>query len=225
MRGVTTSESKKPAQLPVDLRDARLKLAEAIQLLGFSLLALALAVVGVSVALAVTPQPPAAWSGFRFWFFLFGSGIGSLCVYVAWQVVRLMIASWQDYREWCWMYVEVDIQGRQVTHNTEQETTVTAWELSTSTPRDVLLVALAVHYAVKAGNTAAHTVRGLQGDKWLGGIRLGDVNTTQAQRMSKALAQLGLVSGKGEKKAGEWVPESTEEVLQLVDGNWSRVHL
>lgn len=223
MKHRTERESSKPAALPINLRDARLKLSEAIQLFGYALLALLVGAIGGWLALAALPSGAADWSKLRLVVFVFGGGVVVVSVWLSVSVCRLMVESWHAYLEWCWMYAEVDVAGRQASGNTERETETVVWELGTTTPRDVLLVALAVYWQQKEGKQNAHTVRALQGDKWIAGVRLGDVNTTQAGKLSKALRQIGLVTEAGERSAGTWQAGSADDVLELVAANWQKV--
>jgi hypothetical protein len=222
-RAISARETVKPAQLPVDLRDARLKLSEAVQLLGYSLLALLVGAIGGWLALAATPAAAVDWTKTRAIIALFGASVAIVGVGQAVNVSRLMAASWWRYLDWCDRYADVDIESREASGNQERETEVRIWELSANTPRDVLLVALAVWYQVQQGEAHAYTVRGLTGPLWLGNIRLGDVNTTQAQRTAKALAQVGLIEGRTGTRSGEWTAQSADEVIMRVLENWNRV--
>jgi hypothetical protein len=101
------------------------------------------------------------------------------------------------------------------------------WELTASNPLHVLGAALAVQ-ARQSGSAGAPSVRSLQGDMWLPSpdgkmVNLGEVNTTQAQRMSDVFTQLGLIEGKEPRKAGRWVPSSADDTLRIVAANWHKV--
>jgi hypothetical protein len=81
---------------------------------------------------------------------------------------------------------------------------------------------------LKQQSAGAPSVRSLQGDMWLPSpdgkmVNLGEVNTTQAQRMSDVFTQLGLIEGKEPRKAGTWVPSNADDTLRLVAQNWHKV--
>jgi hypothetical protein len=216
-------EHTRPANIPVDLNQARLKLAEAFQLLGYALLCLFVAVVGASLGLAAAPWANLSTGGFRLVVFLFGAGVAGVSLWLAASTTRLTVQSWTAYLDWCWMYVEVDVAGREQTGNVEKETEIQVWELTVNNPRDILIAALGIYWATKQGKENAHAVREMQGDMWLDGIRLGNVNTTQAQRLGKALGLVGLIEGRGNKSSGTWKAESADDVLHIVAQNWQKV--
>jgi hypothetical protein len=222
IKGTSFSEHTKPATIPVDLNALRLRMDEAIKLLGYALLCLVVGSGGGLIAMAAIPWE-GAWNGWRVVFALFGGSVAVLSITLAWETRNISRASWRAFLEWCHLYVDADIAGRTASGNQETTTELTTWELSSSTPRDVLLVALAVHMRVQEGESNAATVRKLRGDLWLGGIRLGDVNSSQAERLSRALAQAGLLGGRGGTSGGTWQPESYDQVVRLVVDNWGKV--
>lgn len=224
MRGFTSSEKRVPVEPAMQLDVGRLTITEALAVGGVALAALFVAALGGLLAWAAGPR---GWEtlggigGLRFWVWLFGTLVSLVSFWLGVVVVRLTVRSWNRYEQRLQEWHDAAVAAFEDSEGQAVETTVTRWELSASVPRDVLLVALAVHSQVQAGERNAHTVRALGGDLWLGGLRLGDV--AQAERMSRTLADLGLIEGKAQRKAGEWVPSSADEVLTLVQQNWSRV--
>jgi hypothetical protein len=214
----------------MNLDIGRLTVLEAIHVGALAVGALAVGAVGGLLAQAAMPgryQTFAEVGGFRFWFLLFGVsvalvGFGLACV-VSWLSVR----SWLRYEERLADWHDVSIAAYEGADGASTETTVTMWELSATNPLHVLGAALAVQ-ARQSGSAGAPSVRSLQGDMWLPSpdgkmVNLGEVNTTQAQRMSDVFTQLGLIEGKGARKAGRWVPDDAGKVLELVAANWHKV--
>lgn len=97
------------------------------------------------------------------------------------------------------------------------------WELSADTPGHVIWTALSVHRRAMQGTDTPWSVRHLEGPVLIGGLRVGELNTSEAREMPQVFAQLGLIAGRGQKKAGEWVPQDEGEVIDLIDRNWRRV--
>jgi hypothetical protein len=165
--------------------------------------------------------------GFRFWFLLFGVGVALVGFALAAITTWLSLRSWLRYEDRLQEWHEVAIDAYIGADGASTETTVTMWELTASNPLHVLGAALAVQ-ARQSENASAPSVRSLQGDMWLSSpdgkmINLGEVNTTQAQRMSDTFSQLGLIEGKEPRKAGRWVPGSADDTLRIVAANWHKV--
>lgn len=224
MRGVSVSETTRPAHAPMNLDVGRPVARDVVRLAALSFGFLSLGTLGGFIFWGATPAGVySPWSGWRVLLLLFGGSVALVGFGLGVNLARLMVHDWKSYHRRLddWHYAALEAYEQAQGQETHVQTS--AWELTTSAPRDMLLVALALHYEVQKGNTSAHTVRALTGDKWLGGIRLGDINTTQAQRMSKALVDMRLVKGKEGRSAGTWTPESPEQVIELVMNNWSRV--
>jgi hypothetical protein len=214
----------------MNLDIGRLTILEAIQVGALAVGALAVGAVGGLIAQAAMPgwaQTFRDVGGFRFWFFLFGAGVGLVGFGLAVVTTWLSVRSWLRYEERLADWHDVSIAAYEGADGASTETTVSVWELTASNPLHVLGAALAVQ-ARQSGSAGAPTVRSLQGDMWLpspGGkmVNLGEVNTTQAQRMSDVFTQLGLIEGKEPRKAGRWVPVSADDALRIVAANWHKV--
>jgi hypothetical protein len=212
----------------MNLDTGRLTMLEAAQLGGLAVGSLFIAALGGLMSWGAGPgqhETLQSLGGFRFWIWFFGSSVGLVAFSLGAAVVVLTVRSWLRYEQRLQDWHEVSMEAVIQNQGVEVSQTLTAWELTPSTPRDVLLVALAVHARVQAGESNAHTVRALAGACWLGDIRLGDVGGGQPERIAKAFTDLGLVKGKAARKAGEWIPESTDQVIELVDKNWRKVRL
>jgi hypothetical protein len=214
----------------MNLDIGRLTVLEAIHVGALAVGALAVGAVGGLIAQAAMPgwaQTFRDVGGFRFWFLLFGVGVALVGFALAAITTWLSLRSWLRYEDRLQEWHDVAIDAYIGADGASTETTVTMWELTASNPLHVLGAALAVQ-ARQSGTAGAPSVRNLQGDMWLpapGGnmINLGEVNTTQAQRMSDVFTQLGLIEGKEPRKAGRWVPSSADDTLRIVAANWHKV--
>jgi hypothetical protein len=214
----------------MNLDIGRLTILEAIHVGALAVGALAVGAVGGLIAQAAMPgwaQTFRDVGGFRFWFLLFGVGVALVGFALAAITTWLSLRSWLRYEDRLQEWHEVAIDAYIGADGASTETTVTMWELTASNPLHVLGAALAVQ-ARQSENASAPSVRSLQGDMWLSSpdgkmINLGEVNTTQAQRMSDTFSQLGLIEGKEPRKAGRWVPGSADDTLRIVAANWHKV--
>jgi hypothetical protein len=210
----------------MDLDVGKLQARDVVQLGSLTIASLFVGCLGAYLAWLVLPEY-GTWAGWRVLLASFGGGVALLGGGCAVTVARLTYRDWTSYHERLADWHDVAITAYEYSHGQETVTETTTWELTTSAPRDILLVALSVHRSIKDGSENAHTVRALQGEKWIGreghDIRLGDVNTTQAQRMSKALVDIGLIQRGGERSAGRWVPETTDEVIERVMAGWHKI--
>lgn len=220
MQGITATEVRRPIEPRMNLDVGRLYLRDVLALAGVVLGLLALGTLGSYLVYLVQPAQPAPWSGWQFVLVIFGSSVAALGFGLALVVSRLLYLDWTTYHQRLQEWHEVALDACSSTGGVETQQSYTLWELQSAQPRDVLLVALAVHVRVQAGEPTPYSVRQLD-DCWLGGLRLGDVRN--GEQMARSLEQLGLIRGRGQRKAGEWVPQTADEVLHLVQRNWSQV--
>jgi hypothetical protein len=214
----------------MNLDVGRLTILEAVHVGSLAVGALAVGAVGGLVAQAALPgrfETFASAGWFRLWFFLFGFAVAFVGFGLSVTVTWLSVRSWLRYENRLQEWHEVSIDAFVGVDGALTEQTVTMWELTASNPLHVLGAALAVQ-ARQSGSAGAPTVRSLQGDMWLPSpdgkmVNLGEVNTTQAQRMSDVFTQLGLIEGKEPRKAGRWVPGSADDTLRIVAANWHKV--
>jgi hypothetical protein len=185
--------------------------------------------VGASLGgmLAFAAAPGLTSSGVAFWFFFLGASICLVGISMAVVMFKLYVRIIHSHQARVDDWHEVTIEAYLSNGGQEVTSETTAWELSASVPRDVVLFALSLHAMYEAGETTPHTVTKSTGQRWLGSagsdLRLGDVNSSQAEQFSKLLPQLGLVEGREKRKPGEWVPRSYDDCIRLVSQNWPRV--
>jgi hypothetical protein len=221
MRATQTTENKKPVEPRMNLDVGKLTIREATELGILSVTALFVASIGGVMGWAAVGHLGGGliWA----WVWILGNAIGLVAFALGGVVCWLTVRSWLRYEDRLQEWHEVSIDAFIGADGMEVSTQHTEWELTTNTPRDVLLVALAIHQRVQAGEGNAHTVRELSGAQWIGGVRLGDVTGAQAERMSRALGQLGLVKDKAPRRAGTWAAGSADDVIARVVGGWSKV--
>jgi hypothetical protein len=214
----------------MNLDVGRLTVLEALQVGLMAVGALAVGAVGGLICWGAAPTLGYTFRDvgyFRFWLIVFGAGVAGVGFGLAVVTTWLSVRSWVRYEERLSDWHDVAIDAYIGADGASTETTVTMWELTASNPLHVLGAALAVQ-ARQSGSAGAPSVRSLQGDMWLPSpdgkmVNLGEVNTTQAQRMSDVFTQLGLIEGKEPRKAGRWVPSSADDALRIVAANWHKV--
>jgi hypothetical protein len=94
--------------------------------------------------------------------------------------------------------------------------------LSPSNVGHALLLAIYVHMRLADGAVTPWARRSLSGGLWIADRRAGDVSDMAAREFADTFARLGLIAGRDERIAGEWVPRSADEVVSLVSKNWSQ---
>ena len=161
---------------------------------------------------------------------LFGCAVALYCSYQAVVFGRITSKGWQSYYERLndWHNATLDYYDKsngQVTY-----TSYNPYDLSADQAHHVLLAALAIHYQQQNDSTGRRTPftrRALEQGLFIGSasnsVRVGNLQGTQPEKMSNVLAKLGLISGRGNRVAGTWVPDNTDEVIQLVVRNWHKV--
>lgn len=81
-------------------------------------------------------------------------------------------------------------------------------------PSDLIAVITAFTRARAADPRWRPTIGDLVGEGvWIGGVKLANVNTSQARLMLQTLADLGFIEGRAEGSSGEWVYRETDAAL------------
>lgn len=223
MRGMSISETVRPVEPKMNLDVGRLNPREAVQLLGLTVGALCVVPFAALLAWVAWPDVYGSWSAVRLMFAVFGLVLAALAFLVACVVYYLMIVDWFDYRTRLADWHNAALVAIESTGGVERHTDITEWELSPSVALHVLAAALSVHRRVAEGVATPWAVRKLEGPLMVGGVRLLDVSSSAAVDLANNFATLGLVAGRGDRKAGEWVPKNETEVVELVAQNWRKV--
>jgi hypothetical protein len=207
----------------MNLDVGRLCAREVVQLGSLTIIALFLGTLGAFLVYLVLPGQFGTWAGWRVLLALFGGGVAFLGYGLSLTIARLLYRDWTSYHERLAEWHAAAIESYEQSGGVQVETSITEWELSASRPLHVLAVALAIQARAQSGEQNPHSVRAIEGACWLGHLRLGDVTPSQAEHMGRALADLGLVRGRAPRRAGEWVPSGTDEILARFQRNWSKV--
>lgn len=221
MRGQMTIETSRVSPAQMDLDVGRLTPADALATGGVAVGALSAGAIGGLVA--VLAWPDWGWSWWRSVLVLWGVLLAVGGVALAGVVVGLMYRSWRRYEGRLDDWHSVALEAYQRKHGVDTTTVVAEWDLRPGIARDVLLVALWCHL-MRGQVDAPWSVRSLTaGPLMLSGRRLGALTDGAARAVAQALADVGLLRGRGARRPGEWTAGSLEDVVQAVMSNWGRV--
>jgi hypothetical protein len=201
----------RPVSPPIDLDAGRLDVVRAALAGFFVLAALLLASLG-------------GWLLARMWAYsLLGVVVGFVLAVVGLLfgsvVLWVSVREWLDHRERVadWHAVALDnyadAGGEVVEH-------VSEWSFTASNPAHVLLMALWVQRAIADGRDTPWSNRSLAGPMFISNRRVGDLTRPAAEEMGRQFARLGLIAGRSERYAGDWVPTSEAEVISSVWDGW-----
>jgi hypothetical protein len=218
-RQISASSSTRPAQSQMELNVGRFDPPRAAQQLGLAVGVLTVSSAGGWLCYS-TAGLMDGWSLFIWWF---GFQILLLAESVGLIIIWITVQEWRSYQRRLEEWHEVTLAAVENAGGVEQTSTYTVWELQSTSIKDVLLLALMVHRT--QGSKKAHTIDSLKGQHWLGSneaslVRLGEVSPSEAEKFGSLFASLGLIRGRGPKRAGEWVPESEGEVIDIVSKRW-----
>jgi hypothetical protein len=224
IRHVSASEARRPAPAPMVLDVGRFEAVSAARSLSLVLGVLTISTIGGAIAYGASPPLHTDWSGLSQLVFWFGVQVAFLGELVGLIALHIIIVEWRSYQRRLEEWHDATLQSYIDQGGVEETSSYTAWELSATRLNDVLLLALLTHRS--QGSKKMHTVTALEGDHWLTDgsgsmLKVGRVGAAEAERVGQKFADLGLVRGRGSRKAGEWVPGSADEVIDLVAKHWS----
>lgn len=206
------TQIKRPIAPPIDLNQGRLDMVRAAAAGGFVLAALLVA--GVLTWAAVGAYEAALWV-----VVVFAGAALVACVVFAAIVLVVAVAEWLDHRrrvqEWHGESLEA---YRKLGAETMEHVTEYTW--SSNNIAHVLLSAVYVQLLIDGGTDTPYTVRKLEGPVFFKNRRVGDISRLTAEELGRRFADLGLIEGRSERNAGEWVPRSHDQVVELVLKNW-----
>lgn len=220
MKSFVATERVGPAKMPISLDVGRLTARDGFQFFALASGALAAGSLGALLVWIAYPSFSSDWSGFRLIIVTFGASIALLGLGLALLTVWFGATDWIAYKYWLADCRELYLTSHDQSGGVEIERTFAGWELTSTHPAHVLAVALAVHQRSLTGELA-HSVRALEGPVWLGGVRLGDVTSTEAEALSRKLAALGLIEGRASRSAGKWVPQTPDDIVKRLTDRWS----
>jgi hypothetical protein len=193
-----------------------------------ALAALLIACLFAALALVVWPRPATAWQvvhGVQIVLAMFGLAIACLSARFGWSLGSLTVAGWHERAVYIRECREAHLEYYHAAHGLTVEREVSEWELRADSPRDTLVAAIMCHVLHQAQpGYAPWAVQRLVGPVLLDGIGVGRVTKAEAERLGQVFAVLGLVAGRSERTAGNWVPGSLDEVYGLFVQNWRKVH-
>lgn len=137
-----------------------------------------------------------------------------------WRLWHSFIAEIEDVRQRRRDWHEQMLDERRNAGGLIVDHEVTEWTLQATNLRDILLVALYVHWQVQRGVDRPWSVRKLSDTLYLGDSRhgrlIGELTQSEAEKMGAIMAQVGLIRGRSEKTAGQWNAESADDVLDRI---------
>ena len=203
---------KRPASLPVSLEEGRLDVRHAVAVGAFALGSGGVGVFGIWVL--VHGLATGRWFLAGLGVLLAASSLSMLAV-----VLWVALSTWWSYKRRVddWHYLAMELYQADGLETVEH---VSEWSLTVDNPAHVLLTAFYVYLLWREGNQTPWSTRALYGPMFLANRRVGELSKQSAEQMGRKLAQLGLIEGRSERNAGEWVARSADDVLQLVVENW-----
>lgn len=223
VRQIEVAEHIRPVQSQMELNVGRFDPPRAGQSLLLAVGVLAISTAGAGLVRATV----GATDGMLLFLMWFGVQIILISESVGMIIIWITVQEWRSYQRRLQEWHEVTICAVERAGGVEHTTSYTATELSSTSLRDVLLLALLVHR--NQGQRKAHTLTALEGEHWLTSSngnqhRIGDVRPGEAERIGALFAALGLVEGRDKRRAGQWVPGSEGQVIDLIEQNWHKVH-
>lgn len=225
-RGATITETSGPAQPLMNYERGGLEGRSALEQSAVMLAWLLLASLGGLIAWGATPAY-GDWSGWRY--VLFGLGVALVLTggLVFMSVVALMVAGWWSVHNRRHLAFELDIQAREAAGGLVTQRVTDMWEFDADVPLHISALILTMHLAVEArrarGDTRAPwAVANLQGPMLWGGKKLLEMSEWEAREAGRVLQLLGLVRGRSERNAGEWVPATLDDAFDIAGRNLHR---
>ena len=213
-------QTEKP---PADLDHGRLEWKNAAI---FGAMIIAGGAGGITLGLAawsIVPGDYQPWSVTRAWGVGGAAVLSAICwtfaAFVAWR----MFAGWQRHAAWVedcrahWLASSAKRNGLAIAEQTNEYT------LYPNKVPDLVLATIWIQYQVEAGEHAPWSVRSLRGDDGplmlTSGSRSASIGTftpTGAEEVGRIIAQAGMVRGRKGGTAGEWIPTSMEEAIEMI---------
>jgi hypothetical protein len=207
------TQMRRPVAPPVTLDDGRLDVGRAVALAGFVFGALLLGALGAWAGVAQLDGGSGAVGA-----------LGAAVALLAWgfggTVGTLGALEWLDRRRRVEDWHNAALVAYEEAQGAETVEQVSEYTLTTSNPAHVLLAALWTHMRLREGVETPYSARKLTGPGFLAGRRAFEVSKLGGEEMSRRFAELGLVQGRADGRAGEWVPETAEEVWDTVLRRW-----
>lgn len=224
------SQTVRPSNGSMDLNHGKIDPKEAFVMAGFSLVSIFVMALGGMLTVWSSPKYTFDWTWYRAIGMLTGILISSMGFRFAWSMSGLMLHSWRAYHDrlYEWHTAELEMYRNQL--GVETITEVSQLEITPQVCKDVLLTALAIQYRLQTTDQRYQhvpwSVRGLEEKLYLDGgnhsILLGEISGSKPELMSATLADLGLVRDRKPGSAGDWVPQSYDDIFTAISKNWNK---
>lgn len=220
----------RPAHSPMDLNAGEPSPKAALFTSGLTLLFMILAALGAWLGYLFAPEY-GEWTFVR----VVGASLGTLMALFSLLQTRLYTKitwlGWTKYYERLADWHDTMLDAYQVNDGQETYTETNLYALTCDMPHHVLVTALVIHHRLNSGASTRqlpYSRRGLEEPLYLGIggsnlVRMGELLGTMPERMGSKLATLGLISGRSNNTAGEWIPQSEREVIEIFVRNWHRI--
>jgi hypothetical protein len=209
-QGTERTQQIKPAPPPIDLNSGRLDIIRATLAGAFVIVSLLVAALGIAIVIYFDSAVVV----------VLGMGIAIVGILLGGVVLYVSITEWLDHRVRVREWHEAAITTYEALRGAEQVEQVSEWELSASNPAHVLIAALWVHLRRQEGENNAYTVRKLGSPIFLGSRRVGNLTKMKAEIMAQQFQRLGLIEGRREGYSGIWVPETADQIVDMVVKRW-----
>lgn len=205
----------RPVAPPINLDAGRLDIGRAALAGGFVLGALTIATIGIWLfRLSTDPIGGSALGA------ILGAIMSLVGLIFGLAVLYISVREWTDHRSRVADWHAVALAAYESQGAIETVEQVSNAELSIENPGHFLIAALWIHQRYIEGDPTPFSTRNMYGPIFLAGRRVGAISKTSAERFGQRFAQLGLIQGRSEGQAGEWVPATADEVISLVVRNW-----
>lgn len=210
----------------MDLNAGRLQLAESVRLFMYSAAAWVVACVGLVLVVAVwggSTYEHRALTLLRYLVGALGAGLAALAVTHAGAVTAWFLAEARSYRQRrdAWHLAELRAYRQAGGQVVDRQLTIRA--LTVQEPTHLVLVALALAERIRQGQAKEPSLAALQGDVWLGRVKVGELSKPAAEEFLRAMHQMGVIKGRTKGKAGQLAAVEPAEVIELVTTRAGRV--
>jgi hypothetical protein len=214
------TEMRRPAQSHIDINALRPNGKERAAWMAAGVVIVAVGFVPVQFGLLVSSAY--VWTGAH-WVGLIGLfSLASILFGVGVYCLLLPIGREWQFNRWASKANTVALANQQAV-GIETLTKTDSFTLRHNDPVAALGVAVLIHYHAQQGK-AVYTVDELADTEgWLGQTRLGKIPQSQAARLLRVYAQMGLLTERQPKRAGAWLADDYGAVVEAFARRWGKV--
>lgn len=223
---VSTRERISTQAGAMNLDAGRPALADAVKLFLFSAAAWLVCCLGLAAVAAVwggTSYEHRAITLLRYLAGGTGGGLAALALFYGGALGYIFVGEWYGYsaRRDAWHRAELRAYSQAGGQVVDRQLTIKA--LTVQEPAHLLLVALALAERARRGELKEPSTSALQGDVWLGRVKVGELTKPQAEEFGRALHQMGVIKGRKTGYAGQLVASDPAQIIELVTTRAGRV--